>query len=831
MNGAAEKALRDAWDGIRIRLYESCRPLREWGEAYNHYCFHHNVLPCYANPGNMSPWEMRYGTPPDLSRLHAFGELCYVRLPDSYRRSKLQPRGVPGIMMGYEDALGTKAWRIWVPSLHKIIVTRDAVFMGRMYSTSAPPPDVSLLSSLPPLPAAGAAPTQPPPPPPSTPSQVSSPALAPPSPARVDVPSAPTTSRAAQCAPSPLPSPTVINSRPAQCAPPPLPSTQSVPLSSAVNPAPTPTPPHPATPKVRVSRPVYAPVPFTMNTRGRKRSRDAVVAAISCSPAQINAIRATLAHLFKAQAHDSNSASTDAYTPTSYSDACRCPDATKWQEGMLEELLALKALGTFELIKLEQLPPGANIVSARWVFKPKLNAMGLVVRYKARIVARGFSGKYGVDYTDTYSPVAGASTVRLFMSIVAFLGLEMRYVDFKTAFLNAKVPDNIKIFVKPPPGCECPQGYVWRLRSYLYGLKDASLQWHRVLISHLQKLGLKQCVDDPCLLFLSKPGLIIIVVCIVDDLLIASNNHGAIMRLVKSLQSSFSVKDLGAPSYVVGIHLQRLGAHHIRLSQTLYISQIAKRFGQSKSKNVNAPWIKDLKLSARQAGDGSKPCEKNYRALIGALLYTTLTRPDIAVAVSMLSQFLSDPSTAHWKAAIRVLRYIHTTKTLSLNFNPDKNTVKGTELVAYSDASFDSDRSSSRSRTGYVILFAGCPFIWASRLQPVVALSSAESEYIALARCASEVVWARRVVRDLGFPQSQPTTILVDNKSTIAMSGMVQCKSRTKHILRRFHWVREAVRAGTVRLQHVPSAQNLADFFTKIVAKVLFGQFLKFFLQ
>lgn len=825
-NGAAEKCIRDLFDAVRTSLADSNSSLNKWGEALNHACVHHNYLPCYANEDCKSPYAMRYGREPDVSRLHAFGELVYVREKDQH--NKLLPRAVAGVHMGYEDALGSKGFRIWVPSKNKLIVSRDVKFMGRMYSASAPlSADVSTLFRT--QDAVQDADT------------TTSPTVVPPVITNPVFPTATPVITTPVSPVSPILDSGATNHRISapSSAPPATPPAASTPRPAPTTPTPTgPTTTTPRAPtqpcsrsKTRVSRPVRAPVPFTMNTRGRSRRQEATVAAVTCSTRQADLLNSTLANLFVSAANSAEKASASVYTPNNHQDAATCEDAIKWMRGEAEELAALVEQETFDVIRLEELPAGANIISARWVYKPKVNAFGLVVRYKCRIVARGFQGKEGVDYTDTYSPVAGAPTLRLFLVVVALLSLKMRYVDFKTAFLNSKVPDNVNIFVKPPPGTDCPPGCIWRLNKFLYGLKDAPLQWFRTLIKFLLTHGLKQCSEDPCLLYKRDSALFLLIAVVVDDLLIASNSSDAIKALVELMQANFRMKDLGAPSFVLGIHVRRPTPNQIYLNQSLYISNLVKRFGQEHAKTVSTPCIKDHALVKREDGDDSKPCDKPYRQLVGGLLYATLTRPDVAVAVSMLSKYLHDPSTAHWNAAIRVLRYLNTTKSLSLKICPKSGAVMVPVLMAYSDASFDTCRDTSRSRTGYVLLFAGCFFLWASRLQPVVALSSAESEYIALARAASEVIWARRILSDIGFPPRGPTTILVDNKSAIAIANMSQNKPRTKHIRRRFHWVRELIRDLILVVQHVAGVQNVADFFTKVLDKILFYQGRKFFLE
>ena len=225
--------------------------------------------------------------------------------------------------------------------------------------------------------------------------------------------------------------------------------------------------------------------------------------------------------------------------------------------------------------------------------------------------------------------------------------------------------------------------------------------------------------------------------------------------------------------------------------------------------------------------DGSPLTDKPFRELMGALLYCGITRPDIAVIVSELSKYMSCPTTAHWNAAIRVLRYLKTTAALKLVYN---NKGSKTGFESYGDASFDTCPETSRSRTGSVLMINGCAFLWMSKMQPVVALSSAEAEYIAICDTGKEVVWARQLLGELGLLKPRPTIMHIDNEAAIAMTGNTMLKARTKHILRRYNWSREQVRKRTLAIVKIRSADNIADFFTKNLEKFSFRKFRSLFL-
>ena len=214
---------------------------------------------------------------------------------------------------------------------------------------------------------------------------------------------------------------------------------------------------------------------------------------------------------------------------------------------------------------------------------------------------------------------------------------------------------------------------------------------------------------------------------------------------------------------------------------------------------------------------GSPPAKGDYRALIGCLLYVVITRPDVATIISQLSRYLQAPQEAHYRAALRVLRFLFSTKTKSLYYY-DHCLVLGLELVAYSDSTWNSNPDNSRSRSGYVIFFNGCFIEWKSTLQTLVTLSSCEAEYVALNLTAREVLWLRRLLAELGLEQ-QPTIILVDNQSTIALTKHKMVKPRTKHIALRYHWIKEQVAEGAVCVKYISTVDNVADFLTKVMSQ------------
>ena len=311
------------------------------------------------------------------------------------------------------------------------------------------------------------------------------------------------------------------------------------------------------------------------------------------------------------------------------------------------------------------------------------------------------------------------------------------------------------------------------------------------------------------------------IVVIVDDLLIATEAKEDADKLIEDIRNHYKIKNLGPAKYFIGMHLQYNMGKQLSINQQLYIENMGHRFGQDGCKptktqsDCNAKLRKDMQ---------SPPTTKPYRSLVGSLIYATLTRPDIAVSVSQLSRYLEAPQESHWKAGIRVLRFLLTTKQRALILKVNTSELQ-TKLLT--DSTWNSNPDNSRSRTGYAILFYGCLIIWKTKLQPHTTLSSTESKYVDLNDGAKEMLWAIRLLEEMCIKVQKPVPIFIDNQSAMALAKHKMTKPRTKHIALRYHWIREKVNDKTFEINYVPSKENLADLFTKILSQAQQAKLLK----
>jgi transposase InsO family protein len=502
--------------------------------------------------------------------------------------------------------------------------------------------------------------------------------------------------------------------------------------------------------------------------------------------------------------------------PTSLAEARRRPDWAQWEAGIQEELATLKAAGTWELADL---PAGANLVGSKWVFRAKKDAAGHVVRHKARLVAQGFSQVPGVDFFDTYAPVATLSSIRTVLALAARLDLELCQIDIKGAYLNGKLTDDEVIYMRQPPGFESQvhPSKVCRLRKTLYGLKQSGRRWYQRLVEILvDELGFTQCATDQAVFFRRRdPGEHTIVVVHVDDCTIAAKLMSQIDELKVMICKHVEITDLGALHWLLGIEVTRnRDAHTISLSQRSYVDSIIRRFNFEDLKPVSNPMEPSTRLHSGQSpSTGAEYAAMRhipYREAVGSLMYASLgTRPDISYAVTTVSRFSSNPGPAHWDAVRRIYRYLLGTKDLKLTFGGVEKVLTG---YADADGSMGEDR---RAVSGYAFLIDGGAVSWSSKRQEIVSLSTTESEYVAATHAAKEALWLRSFIGQLFAPLPEPVTLFSDNQSAIALTKDHQYHARTKHIDIRFHFIRWVIEEGKLRLVYCPTADMVADTLTK----------------
>uniref|UniRef100_A0A2N9I834 Integrase catalytic domain-containing protein n=1 Tax=Fagus sylvatica TaxID=28930 RepID=A0A2N9I834_FAGSY len=452
-----------------------------------------------------------------------------------------------------------------------------------------------------------------------------------------------------------------------------------------------------------------------------------------------------------------------------------------WQQAMKEELDALLKTGTWDLVDL---PAGKSAIGCKWVYKIKTRSDGTVDRYKARLVAKGFTQEYGIDYEETFAPVARLSSVRTLIAVSASRHWPLFQMDVKNAFLNGELTE--EVYMQLPPGFSQPPGFspkVCRLRRALYGLKQAPRAWFAKFSSTISQHGFSASSYDSALFFRRSDHGITLLLLYVDDMIITGDDVQGIQDLKRFLGQHFEMKDLGPLSYFLGLEVSSSSDGYY-LTQAKYTSDLISRAGITDSKIVDTPIEYNNRLNTH---DGEPlPDATLYRQLVGSLVYLTVTRPDISYAVHIVSQFMAAPRSLHYAAVLRILRYLKGTLFHGLHFSSQSTLT----LQAYSDADWAEDPTDRRSTTGYCFLLGDSLISWRSKKQSVVARSSTEAEYRALADTTAELLWLRWLLQDLGIDCSTVVPIHCDNRSAIQIAHNDVFHERTKHIEIDCHFVR-----------------------------------------
>ena len=495
--------------------------------------------------------------------------------------------------------------------------------------------------------------------------------------------------------------------------------------------------------------------------------------------------------------------------PNSFSDAMERHDRQLWLKAMENEIASLNTNDVWDLVEL---PKGRKVVGSKWVFKVKRDLDGNINRYKARLVARGFTQKYGEDYDQTFSPVVRFESFRTLLALAAKHDLRLHQMDVTTAFLHGVLEE--EVFMEQPDGFvkTGQERLVCRLKQSLYGLKQSSRCWNAALDETLTAMGFTQTSGDPCLYRKIEKDTAFVAV-YVDDLVIAGIDEEAIQTIKDQLRTNFDMKDMGQLNHFLGMKIvQDDQSNSVWVGQDRYVLDILSKYGMEKCKPALTPMDPGVKPKSQEDGDELFD-QKIYQSAVGSLLFLSVaTRPDIAYAVSYVARFTSKPTKEHWLLVKRIMRYLKGTSSLGLGYAKTRD-----NLIGYSDADWAGDITDRKSTSGYLLLLSSAAVTWKSKKQTVVALTTAEAEYVALCAAVQEVSWMRKLLSDLGESYTVPTTVREDNQSAIAIATNPVNHNRTKHIDIKYHYTRQALQDGVIQLEYCPSSDMVADLLTKPV--------------
>ncbi|KAG6619109.1 putative integrase [Phytophthora cinnamomi] len=453
----------------------------------------------------------------------------------------------------------------------------------------------------------------------------------------------------------------------------------------------------------------------------------------------------------------------DSAEPKTFQEAVNGPDQVQWRKAIRAELKSMRLRGVFRAAKL---PNNQRAVGTKWVFKIKRNADGSIEKFKARLVAKGFVQKYGIDYTETFSPVVN-------------------------------VPEGVEL----DDGFDCVE-----LLKAIYGLKQASRVWNETFDEYVRSIGFRVSSYDPCLYIKVVDGECVLLLVYVDDVLVTGSSAEMIAEVKRQLKSRFEMTDSGKCSFILGIEVVDNADGSVTLSQARYINDILERFGMQDCKPAASPVDISMKLVS---SDAMTKLDAPFREAVGALMHLmTSTRPDIAFAVGYVSRFMENPQVEHWIAVKRIFRYLQGTKSHGLRFSPGKDI----DFQGYSDADWAGDLSDRKSTSGYLFQVAGGPISWGSKKQSSVSLSTSEAEYIALSLAIQEGKWVHKLLCEILVAAGGVTPelkIFEDNQSCIKMTKNPVNHGRAKHIDIKYHHIRDEVKRGEVIVEYCETATML----------------------
>ncbi|WVZ90441.1 hypothetical protein U9M48_036743 [Paspalum notatum var. saurae] len=375
-------------------------------------------------------------------------------------------------------------------------------------------------------------------------------------------------------------------------------------------------------------------------------------------------------------------------------------------------------------------------------------------------------------------------------------------MDVKSAFPNGFIEE--EVYVRQPPGFESARfpDRVYKLRKALYGLKQAPRAWYARLKSFLLKFGFVMGSVDKTLFLLSRGGDILIVQIYIDDIIFGGSSHALVSSFAEQMSRKFEMSLMGELQFFLGLQIKQ-GFEGTFVHQAKYTRDILKKFNMDDSKPMTTPMSTNTALDADE--DGEAVDQKEFRGMIGSLLYLTATRPDIQFAVCLCARYQASPRTSHRQAGL----WYSSGSSLFLR--------------GFSDADHAGCRIDRKSTSGTCQLLGTSLVSWSSRKQASVSLSTTEAEYIAAASCCSQLLWMKATLSDFGLRFGK-IPLLVDSTSAISVAKNPVLHSRTKHIDVRFHFLRDHYEKGDIDLVHVASENQLADIFTKPLE---FGAFVR----
>lgn len=816
-NGIAERFNRTVVTIARSMLIQSGLPLSFWAEAVVYACRIYNMLP-QETRGSKSPDELWFNKKPNLSKLRVFGCQCRVYLAKEQRDTKMDPINYLGIYTGYYSSTQS---RVYWPAKNRFEWPTNVIFYedrqgvdllpkGLLPKFNSIRADVDFMDPATIGPYSGAA-------------GGSSDTIPIDDDDNDDIPMSggpitlspkndensdfddqepegvSITPELQNNGGNPQPGPSGHQEE--GTSPAANPNNDEV-IDSVEEDSDVLDAPNPITQSAAIDDPAPVPGP-------RASIKQSVIStAASTRPRRERKVNSRIAFDENFGNKDRVHVTTQKMEPQTYQEAVTGPDAREWILAIIKHLEDLQAAGTW---RVSDVPAGRRLVSCKWVFKIKYNPDGTIDKYKARLVARGFTQVENIDFQETFAPTMRFESLRLLFAIAILYGLMIHQLDVDNAYLNSDLWD--EIYMVFPEGLTITpnmKGKALQLLKGLFGLKQSARIWNEKFEAAVKKIGFKSISSDKCIYIRVTDNEIAILGLYVDDILILTKTAKLMNQVKDQIKSAFQVKDSGEVKRILGIQAHRTD-NELTLDQSQYVKKLLQEYGMEDCKPVATP------IDGHESLDPARPDEERtdqhaYQKRVGSLMYLmTGTRPDLAFAVSKLSQFCHDPTVRHANALNRVLRYVSGTVNHGLCFRSEGSP------VIYSDSAYGDDKNDRKSTYGHALLYGQAACTWTSKKQRGVATSTTEAEYVALTEAAKTIVWTTRWLQEVlqrDLPNG-PIRLLGDNKGSLALVKNPEHHQRTKHIDIQYHYVRQVYEDGLLQADYVPTSDQAADILTK----------------
>lgn len=809
-NGAAERGNRTHLEGARAMLIQSQLPTTLWAEAVRHSVWLRNRAPTRALDGNKTPLEMATGEKPDLSELHEWGSVIWVKILNA---GKLEPHAEEVRFVGFDEE--SKGYRVYWKGKNRISVERDIYFD----KNEALLPDVQIEGE--------------------NDDEFFNPAH----PATDLRPKAPETNLETQdINANHNQAPSDTEKRDTEPTNSPESATSSPPAANFPHETSSKSPQtDTAHPPKRSLRPNALPTGFYHEKNQEKRGESAQLteyAHFASFEEWFNNGNVPVDECVMETIEECQAMASLSEDEPRDDEALVGKQKDEWIRSMQAELDYIEKVHTYDIIRRP--PDATNIIPSRWVLRRKRDSKNNIARYKSRLVAKGFKQRPG-DYEDTFAPTVRSATLRIILATAATKKSLIHQADAKNAYLHGHngtgeifymnlAPHYTKLRSLPADLANVPLDQlvciVWRP---LYGSKQGACRFYKFLKDFLTALGYQVCAVDEAVFYKFKDdGTYQIIAAATDDFTLVADSEASMASLKADLSSKLELVDLGEIHWLLGMSVKYdRSAGNIILGQEAYIDQLLIKFGLTDARTCDTPLQPGVDLtpgSQHVSDEKLTPKEQSeYRGRVGSIMYLAeMTRGDVRYAVSQLSQYFECAYKTHMHAVTRVLRYLKGTKNLHLVLGGSN-----LNLASYCDADF-AQQLHRHSISGYVSFIGQGAVSWSSKKQSLVTLSSTEAEYVATTHAAKDVIWIQQFLHELHILNPNfktPTTLFSDNQSAIRLCKDSTFHARTKHIDVHFHFIRQTVSRELIKIEYVPTDEMIADMFTKSLDRIKLAKF------